>query len=102
MKKHSKVYVVTRKVFDLVMGYRILDASGTGVVGVFSDPDSALDFVKQVASNTEFHNPKKRTYQLLRGEPQNRLVFTYNQEQERLYPFFSYECVLEQVLSKEN
>ena len=101
MAKQSKVYVVTRKVFDRVMGIRILDASGTGVVGVFSDPDSALDFVKQVASNTEFHNPKKRTYQLMRGEPLNRIVFTYNQEQERLYPFFSYECVLEQVLSKD-
>ena len=97
MKKHSKVYVVTRKVFDR----GILDASGTGVVGVFSDPDSALDFVKQVASNTEFHNPKKRTYQLMRGEPLNRLVFTYKQEQKQLYPFFSYECVLEQVLSKD-
>lgn len=96
MKKHSKVYVVTRKVFD-----RILDASGTEVIGVFSDPDSALDFVKQVASNTEFHNPKKRTYQLMRGEPLNRLVFTYKQEQKQLYPFFSYECVLEQVLSKD-
>ena len=97
MKKHSKVYVVTRKVFDR----GILDASGTGVVGVFSDPDSALDFVKQVASNTEFHNPKKRTYQLMRGEPLNRIVFTYKQEQKQLYPFFSYECVLEQVLSKD-
>ena len=102
MKKHSKVYVVTRKVFDRVMGYRILDADGTEVIGVFSDPDSALDFEKQVASNTEFHNSKKRTYQLLRGEPLDRLVFTYNQKQEHLYPFFSYECVLEQVLSKEN
>lgn len=101
MKKHSKVYVVTRKVFDRVMGFRILDASGIEVIGVFSDPDFALDFVKQVASNTEFHNPKKRTYQLLRGEPLKRLVFTYKQEQERLYPFFSYECVLEQVLSKD-
>lgn len=97
MKKHSKVYVVTRKVFDR----GILDASGTGVVGVFSDPDSALDFVKQVASNTEFHNPKKRTYQLLYDESLDRLVFTYNQKQEHLYPFFSYECVLEQVLSKD-
>ena len=101
MKKHSKVYVVTRKVFNRGMGYRILDASGTGVVGVFSDPDSALDFVKQVASNTEFHNPKKRTYQLLYDESLDRLVFTYNQKQEHLYPFFSYECVLEQVLSKD-